>query len=633
MTIRRARTTAGVAALLALASGFTAAAPRIARAPLAPLAPGARFVPLASRATLPVVEANDNRQRAGVMHRDTLYVSLDVRMARWYPEAPGGEYIEGPVIGEVGHTPQIPGPLLRVVEGTVVVARLTNALPDSSLTWYGLDTRPGADSVKLRPGETTTMTFRAGQPGTYLYAAVAGKLDWNKREREQAAGALVVDARGTRTDDRVFVINIWSEPIDSLNGRNALAINGKGWPFTERVVAARGDTLRWRIVNASVRPHPMHLHGFYYRILAQGSFKSDSTYTPADRRTVVTGTMEPFSTMRMEWVAEREGNWLFHCHLSFHVAADTRFTSGAGHADHMSGDVNRHMAGLVLGIEVKPGRAVATREPRRNPRALRLLVQEGRRHGRAPRALGFVLQRGAPPAADSVEIPGSPLILTRGQPTDITVVNQLNEATAVHWHGIELESWSDGVAGWSGAMNRLAPAIAPRDSFTARLTLRRAGTFIYHTHLNDVVQLTSGMYGPLLVLEPGQKYDPATDHLFVVGWDGPDDPPHLVVNGDSLPAPLVLQAGVHHRMRFVFIGVVGGEQFTLRSAAGPATWRALAQDGFEYPASRQVEIPAKVTGWAGQTFDFDFYPTAPGEYTLVATSGKRTCWEGKVIVR
>src|SRR3972149_5235715 len=82
---------------------------------------------------------------------------------------------------------------------------------------------------------------------------------------------------------------------------------------------------------------------------------------------------------------------------------------------------------------------------------------------RAPRALGVVWQRQAPPARDSVEIPGTPLILTRGQPTDITVVNHLVEPTAVHWHGIELESYSDGVAGGGGGAGRLGPPLAPRD--------------------------------------------------------------------------------------------------------------------------------------------------------------------------
>src|SRR5690349_21242403 len=39
-------------------------------------------------------------------------------------------------------------------------------------------------------------------------------------------------------------------------------LNGEAWPATERIHAAVGDSLRWRIVNATLLPHPMHLHGF-----------------------------------------------------------------------------------------------------------------------------------------------------------------------------------------------------------------------------------------------------------------------------------------------------------------------------------------------------------------------------------
>lgn len=587
---------------------------------------------LATNSVPPTVNANDNRRAAGTMRGDTLFIDLDVRIGRWYPESPTGDFIEGPVLGETGHAPQVPGPMIRVRQGTTVVARLTNTLTDSTVTWYGLTTKPGTDSVKVRPGATASLRFIAGAPGTYLYSADVGLVDRVKREREQLTAAFIVDARGARTDDRVFVMNIWSEPIDSVNGRNALAINGHAWPYTERVVATRGDTLRWRFVNGTNRVHPMHLHGFYYRIMARGDGKQDSLLPQAKREDVVTELMQPFSTMALNFVANREGNWLFHCHLAFHVNADARYAVGVSHEDHMSGDATRHMAGLVLGIDVKPGR-VATHETRVNPRTMRLLVQEGPKRGRAERTMGFVLQEHAIPALDSVTIPGTPLLLTRGKPTDITVVNHLKEPTAVHWHGIELESFSDGVAGWSGAMQRLAPTIAPNDSFTAHLTLPRAGTFIYHTHLNDVEQLTSGMYGAIVVLEPGTRFDATTDHLFVVGWDGAADPPHLLVNGDSTPPPLPLNAGVHHRLRFVFIGAVGGENFTLRSASGVASWKTLARDGFALTSVKQHTVRAEIRGWAGQTYDFDFHPAASGTYTLVAGDSAKPLWSQQIVVR
>lgn len=585
---------------------------------------------------LPVAEANDNRTPAGIMRGDTLFLDLDVRMARWYPEAADGEAIEAAIVGEVGHAPQVPAPLIRAREGTIVVARLTNALTDSTVTWRGLNARPGNDSIVLHPGETRTTRFTIGHAGTYMYSTSAGRYNLDLSEREQGIGAFVIDQRGARADDRVFVLNIWgqqADPKDPKTYRNALAINGHAWPYDERIEAATGDTLHWRIVNGTIRDHPMHLHGFYFSIRARGDATHDSTFARNDRENVVTQDMPPMSTMAMDWVANREGNWLFHCHLAFHVNSSGRYAMGdTMHADHKSGDARRHMSGLVLGIAVKP-RNVASRPPRTNARAMRLVVQEGKPRARAARALGFVLQSGLAPAPDSVELPGSTLVLTRGQPTDITVVNHLKEPTAVHWHGIELESRSDGVAGWSGVMNRLVPPIAPGDSFAAHLTLPRAGTFIYHTHLNDVEQLTSGLYGAIVVLEPGQRFEPRTDHVFVIGWDGPKDPPHLLVNGDSTAAPLILERGLHHRLRFVFIGAVGGDPTALMSIGSPVTWRPLARDGFTIPLAQQRDQSATVLGWAGQTYDFDFDAREAREYILVIGDPGKPLWTRRIVVQ
>ncbi len=612
--------------------------------------PGCARAP--ARPTSNVVLANDNRHAAGTMRGDTLFVHLEVRTGRWFPEDPKGQYVDVPAIGEVGKAVEVPGPLVRVVEGTVISAQLTNSLTDSTVTWFGMQTRPGFDSVRIKPGETKSVRFLAGAAGTYFYSARVGEVDHKVREREQTVAAFVVDAKGARTDDRVFVMNIWSEPIDSINYRNALTINGRAWPYTERLEAIAGDTLTWRVVNGTIRVHPMHLHGFYFRISNLGDGGRDSLLSDGEQPNVVTQVMEPFSTMAMQWVAEREGNWLFHCHLAFHVDPGARFTlisaakdtslksqngspefpQAITHDDHKSGDVARHMAGLILGISVAPKPNTIV-DARVNPRQMRLVVDEAPRRGRSPRAMGFVLQSGAEPARDSVEIPGTLLVLTRGEPTDITVINRLTEGTSVHWHGIELESFSDGVSGWSGGGKKMAPLIAPGDSFTAHLTLRRAGTFIYHTHLNDLEQLTSGMYGAIVVLEPGRKYDPKVDHLFVVGWDGEKDPPHLLVNGDSLPKPLVLAAGVHHRLRFVFIGLVNGDEFSLRSDTTLVQWRALAQDGYEMPVARQRVGAAKVSGFAGQTFDFDFLPPARGVYTLTAGDPKKPEWQQRIEIR
>jgi FtsP/CotA-like multicopper oxidase with cupredoxin domain len=586
---------------------------------------------------VPVVQANDNRDPAGRLRRGELDIRMAVQMARWYPESDSGPAIDVAAFAEEGHAPQIPAPLIRVPAGTTIAATIRNALPDSTIYLHGFGTRPDAadDSIAIPPGESRLVRFSSGAPGTYMYRATAGTIDNDVREREQLVGALVIDSANARTDDRIFVINIWGEPPDSVSYRNALAINGKSWPHTERITAEVGDSLRWRIVNGSVREHPMHLHGFHFRINSRGALGRDTLLGPAQRRQAVTEEMPPLSTMSLVWQVERAGNWLFHCHIGFHVVPGTRLDPPAGNAhDWHAQDAGKHMAGLVLGITARE-RPGSLAESRDNVRQLRLYVNEGRRHGRVDQAMGFVLQNGnAPPARDSVEIPGTLLTLTRGEPTDITVVNQLREPTSVHWHGIELESFSDGVAGWSGAGQTRAPIIAPGDSFTARLTLPRAGTFMYHTHLNDLKQLSYGLYGALVVLEPGVRFDPASDHVFVVGWDGPDDPPHFLVNGDSVAPPITVTHGTTHRLRFVNIGSAWTVQVKLERDTTLAAWRPLAKDGADLPSTARTMQPASAIVAVGETFDFEFAPPARGTYLLsIVPVGEPPAYTRRIIVR
>src|SRR5258708_10750270 len=139
-------------------------------------------------------------------------------------------------------------------------------------------------------------------------------------------------------------------------------------------------------------------------------------------------------------------------------------------------------------------------------------------------------------------IPGPPILLTQGEPPAIRVLNRLPQPLTVHWHGIELESYFDGVAGISGSGQRLMPPIAAGESFVAEFTPPRAGTFIYHTHIDDVKQLSSGLYGPLIVLPRGKSFDPETDRVLIISKAGPGEKP-IWLNGSQTPELGSFKAG------------------------------------------------------------------------------------------
>lgn len=589
------------------------------------------FTPAAS-----VVQPNDNTKPAGQLRGDTLHLRLVVQMSKWMAEADTGPVIDVAAFAEEGEVPRIPAPLIRVKEGTIIAASVRNALTDSAITLFGLNARPTKrDSIIVPPGETREVTFASGAPGTYLYRARIGK-PAPEVERDQAAGAFVVDPAGGSPPDRIFVINIWGQPLDSTRYSNAVAINGRSWPWTERIDAVVGDTLHWRIINASGREHPMHLHGAYFRVDSRGGLFSDTTYTAAQRRLAVTEDMFPGTTMSMVWSPLNPGRWLLHCHLLFHVIpTDARIIPSA-HAGHENSiDPAQHMAGLVIGIDVRlPAGVVQAGRSRAN--RLDLYVQEGPKRSRAELARSFVLQRGAnAPRADSTEAPSSLIVLTRGQPTDIVVHNRMVHPTSVHWHGLELESFSDGVAGWGGTAAMPTPAVAAGGTFTARLTMPRAGTFIYHSHLRDVEQLASGLYGPIVVLEPGKVFDPRTDHVHIVGWDAGATSMQLLINGDSITSPpILMRRGETHRFRFINIGAAGPAIFSIKRDSTLLEWRPVAKDGADLQPAQRVLKKALVGLDVGETYDFEFTGVEAGEYVLsTPTATKDRTWTRKIIVR
>ena len=142
----------------------------------------------------------------------------------------------------------------------------------------------------------------------------------------------------------------------------------------------------------------------------------------------------------------------------------------------------------------------------------------------------------------------------------------------------------------------------------ARMTPPRAGTFIYHTHWHDPSQLTNGIYGPLLVLPPGEKFDPSLDLTFVfsIGDFGALQEIALI-NGTPQSKTLQLQAGRDYRFRFINISTNNqGMQVSLRGINGPVEWLNIAKDGADLPAQAARPTKAQLTITVGETYDVRF---------------------------
>lgn len=85
--------------------------------------------------------------------------------------------------------------------------------------------------------------------------------------------------------------------------------------------------------------------------------------------------------------------------------------------------------------------------------------------------------------------PGPTIEVVEGDQVRIFVTNRLPEATTIHWHGQRLPNGMDGV----GGLNQ--PHIPPGKTFVYEFTARRPGTFMYHPHSDEMVQMAMGMMG------------------------------------------------------------------------------------------------------------------------------------------
>ena len=583
----------------------------------------------------PKVTANDNRVPAGILKHKVLELALEIVLSDFYPETDNRPGLRLVAIAEKGKAPTIPAPLIRVEAGTKIHIVLHNALKDSIANVFGLQKRPSliGDSVALKPGETKEISFECGAAGTYLYWVRLGtkNLLGYTAEEDQLSGAFIVDPEGGSPPDRVLVINIFNTFIDTAIYNKgyiaALTINGKSWPFTERFSPAVGDTMRWRVINSSQRMHPMHLHGFNFTVLSLGGLLSDHIFEKSMRPVVVTQDMYEHTTMMMKWVPARPGNWLFHCHLSFHVVSDIRLP---GTASLDPPEYLNHMAGLVLGIIVKPGATdLISKGAARN---LELYANEYT-DSVSPRN-GFSLTPNFKPDNKTFSSPGPLLVLKQFQPTFITVNNRMSSPTGVHWHGLEIDSWADGVPGWSASDGKSSPSIQPGEKFTYKLSLLHPGTFIYHSHLDDIYQITHGLYGPLIVMGENETYDPTTDHFYIVGWktDNPQKIQDLELNGSSEQPVQNAYTGEEHRLRLLNIEPAGSIKISVEKEGKPVGIKFIAKDGIDLPTIQQTSLNESQFFGVGETADFMFKPLKAGVYNLHVIIGGDLGWSQKWVV-
>lgn len=215
--------------------------------------------------------------------------------------------------------------------------------------------------------------------------------------------------------------------------------------------------------------------------------------------------------------------------------------------------------------------------------------------------------------------PGPTIEAVEGDRVRIYVTNKLNEPTSIHWHGIILPNGMNGVAG----LNQRA--IQPGETFKYEFTLKQNGTFMYHSHSDEMIQIALGMEG-FFIIHPKNGDDPPIDRdfaIFLHEWRVP--------MGAKTPIPfemldfnlftfnsvlypksesLVVKTGDRVRIRFgnVMMGThpihLHGHEFFVTRRGG----KRLP------PIAQSSEVTVLVA--PGETRDIEFIADNPGDWAL-----------------
>jgi FtsP/CotA-like multicopper oxidase with cupredoxin domain len=161
-------------------------------------------------------------------------------------------------------------------------------------------------------------------------------------------------------------------------------------------------------------------------------------------------------------------------------------------------------------------------------------------------------------------VPG-PLIRAKvGDRVIIHFKNSLPEATSIHWHGLRVPNGMDGVPGVT------QPPVPPGGEFRYDFTVRDAGTYWYHPHINSAAQVGWGMYGAFLVEDPNDPKAFGDDLVLVLSDMGLDD------FGGLLPKDTGGQFGDLFGREGNLLLVNGKHVPTLKVRAGkPQRWRII----------------------------------------------------------
>lgn len=224
--------------------------------------------------------------------------------------------------------------------------------------------------------------------------------------------------------------------------------------------------------------------------------------------------------------------------------------------------------------------------------------------------------------------PGAIIVIKQDELISLTVENRLEQPTALHVHGLSKPNSQDGVPD----IEPSTPKIMPGESFTYQFFAWQAGTFFYHSSMEQ--QSAEGLIGAFIVLPRDSDIDPSklpyADYILLLQqWQLPQpklgeifpgtyepnkfdrNPNFFTINGKAFPdtGPLYTKYGEKIRIRFINKSSnshsmhVHGHDFAV-----------VAVDGFQ-----RHEYDDTINVASGRRFDIEFITNNPGIWPINGT--------------
>jgi len=239
------------------------------------------------------------------------------------------------------------GEPIRVRRGERIKLRLGNvsstSIYDLSLAGHVLtvthaDGNPvvpvEADVLRIGMGERYDVEFTADNPGRWLLAA----WDSGLGEGQLRVPVLYEEVKTGQPEPPLFRPGLRLADYSRLQALNPAegaskspdrryrqilsggmhspywTINGRVYPDSDNLPLAQGERIRLGYFNRSPMPHPMHLHGHFFRLVNPG--------LPPERWPQKdTLIVAPMQGLEVEFTADNPGRWFHHCHNLYHMEA------------------------------------------------------------------------------------------------------------------------------------------------------------------------------------------------------------------------------------------------------------------------------------------------------------------------